>query len=530
MSAHLLALPLPQPAQTRSQPATTPHIAPVTAPAVSPSPRRTREVWLALHLRGWQLHAALCALTADERRVLVSQPLAVVDDDRRATILTCNELAAASGVRSGHSMNAAIALCAHLQFLPRVPESEAKELETLAGFCDRYTPKVSPAPPDELLVEVRGSMKLFGGLSSLIEKISNDLQALQMSAQIAVTPTPQSALWFARVAHRHIVRPRELIPTLTRLPIQVLCWPPQIEQRLARFGVVSIGDLLRLPRAGLARRIGHEHLAQLDHATGRFRELRSQHRTLTPYHDRVLLDFEIQTTGLLATVIDRRFKDLDRYLRTRAAATDRVAIELKHREAPLTRVEIGLASATSDISHISRLMHEHLGRVALPAPVIELSLRVERYQPQPQRSVELFKAQSHASAIPNTEPQARLLEELRARLGTDAIRSLSAHSDFRPDVAQHESTASIETKLSIDTPPADLAPRPLWFLRQPRRISRTQASRLQCEHGPEKIDAGWWDGAPVDREYYVSRSRSGARLWTFRDCRNSALYVHGLFG
>ena len=89
----MIALPLPFPAeQTQPRPArplreATPDDAAVFP--VRPASRR-RTIWLAVHLPDWPLHAALSALTAEARAALEAQPLVIVDDDRRGTIVTCN--------------------------------------------------------------------------------------------------------------------------------------------------------------------------------------------------------------------------------------------------------------------------------------------------------------------------------------------------------------------------------------------------------------------------------------------------------
>ena len=325
---------LPNPTPTRPD---TPALR--TVPTSTPAPvqrsNRRRTVWLGIHLQGWQLHATLMRLQRAEAEVLMQKPLAVVDEDRRGTLIACNAIAHARGVRAGHSLNAAIALCAEMQFLPRQPAAETELLQQLATECEKYTSFVSVEPPNELLLEVRGSFRLFGGIDGLIERIGADFESRGLTAQLAMTPTPQSALWFSRVARKPVVvRPRELVTTMAKLPVSCLLWPAELELRLARFGVLSVGDLLRLPRAGLARRLGYERLAELDYAVGRHREVRRSHRSSQPYVDRVLLDFEIETTGLLSTIIEVRFRRLARYLTKRTLATDRVCIDLHHRDKP----------------------------------------------------------------------------------------------------------------------------------------------------------------------------------------------------
>lgn len=466
-----------------------------------------------------------------ERAFLSSKPLAIVEGDRRATVVACNSLAHACGVRPGHSLNASIALCAQTQFLSRNLESEASLLERLATHCERYTPMVSIELPNELLLEVRGSIKLFGGINALLEKIHADLCSLGLTPQIALAPTAQSGLWLSRVASKPIViKPLDLTATIARLPVSHLCWPADIELRLARFGVLTVGDLLRLPRAGLSRRIGHERLAELDRAIGRHREVRRGHRFRESYRDRILLDFEIETTGLLSTIIEKRFARLNHYLAKRTLATDRVHIELEHRDQEATPVVIGLAWPTSDTFHLTKLMHQHLEKVALPAPVREILIRVDRLVPQSSGSRELFGRQLLESVTTSTEAQARLLEQLSSRFGGDIVQQIAPRPDYRPEHANALEPASVARAAnSLPDIPGSLAARPLWLLPVPRPLHGEREQRVVS--GPEVIEAGWWDGSPVLREYFHVRSSRGVLAWVFRDGQEPReRFVHGLFG
>ena len=526
MSIHALPLPLPTPA-----PLETPTLrsVPPASSLTQPEKRQRRSVWLAIHLHGWQLHAALTGLDAQAREKLSSKPMAVVESDRRATVVACNAIALARGVRPGHSMNASIALCADTQFLPRDCSGEDRLLNELATHCERYTSTVSAEPPNELLLEIRGSIKLFGGIDALIDTVQSDLSTLGLIAQIAIAPTAQSGLWLARATSKPIVvPPRRLLPTMARLPVSYLLWPAEIELRLARFGVRTIGDLLRLPRAGLARRIGHERLLALDQAMGRHRQVRKLHRSSEPYRDVVLLDFEIETTELLRRVIEKRFSRLNRYLIKRSLTTARTNIELKHRDQPVTSVVIGLARPTSDTTHIAKLMHEHLAKLALPAPVTEISIVVDRFQQQVSAARELFSRELLEGASDSTNAQARLLEQLASRFGEQAIQQLAPQSDYRPERANQIEQASVHEAATRTEIPRCLARRPLWLLSAPRAVRTRRSVQLRPT---EIIESGWWDGTPVHREYGLAHSAQGSVVWAFREAAHAEpIFVHGLFG
>jgi protein ImuB len=49
--------------------------------------------------------------------------------------------------------------------------------------------------------------------------------------------------------------------------------------------------------------------------------------------------------------------------------------------------------------------------------------------------------------------------------------------------------------------------------------------------GPERIESGWWDGADVQRDYYVASDPQGARFWIYRECAGARKwFLQGIFG
>src|ERR1043165_7188612 len=80
--------------------------------------------------------------------------------------------------------------------------------------------------------------------------------------QAALALEPRE-LWVA--AHVPRVLPRRINP----LPLAVLRGPAEHNARLAAMGVCTLGELMRLPRAGFAKRFGASLLADLDRLLGR---------------------------------------------------------------------------------------------------------------------------------------------------------------------------------------------------------------------------------------------------------------------
>jgi protein ImuB len=387
-------------------------------------------------------------------------------------------------------------------------------------------------PPNELALEVRGSVRLFGGIAAFLDRVRSDFKQRGLDPQIAMSSTANSSLWLSRTAQEpRVVQPRDLTQSISRLPISVLLWPADIELRLIRFGVLTIGDLLRLPRGGLARRIGYEHLAELDRAIGRHPEVRHYFSAAETYDDPVALDFEIETTSLLSTIVEKRLRQLQTFLTRRNLSLDSIGLQLRHRDQRVTPVILGLASPTADMEHVTQLMREQLARVQLPAPVIAFSITVERLHPAPQVTHELFNVAGAAhTGIARSGAQARLLEQLRSRLGDSAISRVQTHADYRPECAHHAASPNLQSENVCEHLPIALAPRPMWLLSEPRDIS-AGALRNAPKVGPEKIETGWWDDQFAVRDYYRVASPHGALGWVYMDhLRSCRWLLHGLFG
>ncbi len=532
---------LPLPAEPATAVSAPPRLPPTIAPAQPPpsgpqlrsAPGARKAAWLALHFVDWPLLAVLSGMTLEQRLALESRPFAIIDDDRKRRVLVCNQPARTSGLCPGHSLNAAIALCSRLEVAARDPTREAALLEAAARSCQRYTSTVSIEPPNELLLEVRGSFRLFGGVEALLAAVLDEFAARGMVAAAALTPTARSALWLSRgtssVQPVRIVQPRALPATLLRLPIGVLQWPPEVTLRLARFGVSTLADLRRLPRGGLGRRIGAAHLAELDAAFGRQPEIRGVLAELPRYADRVVLDAEIETTGLLEPLITARLFSLERFLIARTLALGALTLELVHRSLPLTRMEIGLAVPTMDTSHLQTLIHERLAGLQLPAPVLELRMHAARLVPATSHSRHLFQSgQKAAEDLP--QRLSRLVETLESRLGKQALHALRLVAEHRPERAQSQSPlllaaageAAIRSKI-----PQELPQRPLWLLSEPRAL---RMAGFTFVSGPERIESGWWDAQPCRRDYFIVRGRHGSLCWVFRDLAGQGQwYLHGLF-
>ncbi len=420
----------------------------------------------------------------------------------------------AAGVADGLPLNAALALFPELLVRDRQPEREAALLRRLAAWAWAYSSRISLEPPDSLLLEIAGSLRLFGGLEGLSQRLAADLRRMDHEVLMATAPTPTAALWLARAGDPGITAGGSLASVLGRLPLAVTRWPAGVLERLHGMGVDRLADCLRLPRDGFARRFGKARLESLDRATGRCPDPRAGFSPPERFEASVDLPAESLDTDRLLRASEPVLTRLEVFLRARQAGVNWLAIEFRHRSHPVTGIRLRLVRPARRAGYFRELLESRLERFRLCAPVIGMAFRSSRAVRLSGKAANLFAAAESGAETPSLH----LMERLRARLGEEAVHALCLLSEHRP-----ESAWQVADPGSSPGTPA-LPPRPFWLLEQPvsleMRDGRPWAGGpLVPESGPERIETGWWDGHDVARDYYIARDPGGGRLWIFRDCR-----------
>jgi protein ImuB len=470
-------------------------------------------LWIALHLPQLPLEAFQRGLPSPE-------PCAVAERQR---LLACDAKAAARGLRPGLSVTAALALVPGLRLREREAAAETEALLGIAAWAMQCTPHVALDFPDLVLLEVSGSLKLFGGLAQIAARLRQGLAAMGYSARLAAAPTARAASWFARSGKSCLITDTAMLEAeLSALPLSVLQCAD--EEALSSIGANSVGDLLTLPRDGLARRFGQELLAALDQALGRLPDPRCFCVLPEKFSATIELPAEATQAAALLFAAQRLLAQLEGFLAARAAGTRRLLLTLSHRAAPVTRLELGLVSTCREAAHFALLARERLQQTALPGPVRALTLEVRTIEPLAHANQNLF-----FDELQQEGNWPRLIERLRSRLGTAAVHGLALCADHRPERACTEAEPGAR-QLAFD-----FNLRPFWLLERPQALE--EMGSVPCHHGPlkllagpERIESGWWDGADAARDYFIARSADAALLWVYRERSPAgAWYLHGIF-
>lgn len=491
-------------------------------------------LWIALHLPLLSLETFAATLACEAS----DAALALVDAHH---IVGANAAARALGVKPGLKRATALALAPQITLGQADPVRDAQALLAVAHAALAFTPSVviepasaaaaADAAPHTVLLEVQASLRYFGGLPALKQRLQAALAPLGHRLHTVSAATPLGAALLARV-HRELDCPdtEATRHALARAPVWLL-GPGRVHwEALQGMGLPTLADLGRVPRAGLARRFGEQLLAEHDRAMGHRPDPREP-LALPPAFDARLELFARADTGeqLLhgAAVLLAR---LVAWLSAQHAFVRRFELLMHHeprvrRDAAspgITRLEIALAEPSRDSAHLLVLLRERLAALQLPAPTLELGLHADDIARRAPPNTELFPTPASEH-----EGLTRLIERLQARLGPEQVTRIAPAADHRPERATVTRIADAQMRpvraaANATEAAAGRLVRPVWLMQQPEPLKERDAGPLldgQALHllsGPERIETGWWDAGLVERDYYIAQQPGGALVWVYR--------------
>lgn len=445
-------------------------------------------------------------------------PLALVTGTpQRRVLRALNPAARALGLRPGQSLTAAHVLTRDFTLVEYDPARIEHWQQLLAAWAYRFSSQVSLRYPRCLLLEVESSFALFGPWPRFETRLRRELAALGFRHRIVAAPNPAAARILANAYDGLAVTSQdELRQVLGRMPVERAGLARETATAFARMGLRHLEQVLALPRETVARRFPAEVLQHLDCLLGERPLALECYRPPDEFDVRIELNFEVESHQALLFPLRRLTADLAAFLAGRDSGVQRFTLYLEHRDLNDTRVPVGLLSAEREAAMLFELARGRLEQLQVPAPVRAFRLQARDLPAFVPERRELFDERPQQSL-----PWEQLRERLRARLGDEAVHSLAARADHRPECAW---------QLDGDAPPALLAPgppRPGWLLREPVPL-REAALRILA--GPERIESGWWDGGDVRRDYYLVETRSGQRGWAYRAVGGEGpLLLHGWF-
>lgn len=497
-------------------------------------------LWFALHLPALPLEAWQATACADPAAV---RPVCVVDARR---VVQADAAATAAGIEPGMSAATAASLAAGLQVFARDPVREAALVERLALALARFTPAIV-LQRDGVLLEVSASLRLFGGARALWRAVRELARASGVrSLRLTAAPTASAASVLVRAEPRSPALARlPLRQRLDALPLLAVLAAWDIDTRLGELlhgvGCRTLGDVRVLPRTGAQRRGMGPLLEAIARAHGEAPD--PQPWVVLPQRFEMGLELlhRADDAAMLVFAAQRLVQPLAGWLAQQWLAAARLTLVLRHETSvrhavPDTELTLAFGDPTRDAAQMLLLLRERLQRTALPAPVYALVLRLDQAVSHAGRASALWREPGGSAG---GEDARALFDRLAARLGAEQVRRPVLEADHRPERAMRLVPLHHEVpRASAAAVPA--LPRPAWLLPAPVRLAEApgsgqplfQGAPLVLQGRPERIEAGWFDGALVSRDYQVAHARDRRALWVYRERQGeqSHWYLHGVFG
>jgi protein ImuB len=410
----------------------------------------------------------------------------------------------------------------------------------------KWTP-VAAVAPGGLLLDLTGSIHLFGGEERLCLRIRRFFARAGFTARIAVAETPGAAHAVSHHGRDPFVRvpPGRVAETIAGLPLAALRIESAALDAARKFGLERIGDLIGLPRAPLARRLGLAAIERLDQALGRVCEPIDPVAWPEPVvAERRLLE-PIGTAEAIGQVVADLCDDLCDRLRQQGFGLRAMRLDCLRVDGVEQSLALGTSRANRDPRHLHRLVALRIDRIDPGFGIEAMRLQAVRVEPLAATALPaIFAGDAQAGDL------SVAIDRLATRIGSASIFQASAVESDVPERA-------VRRISPLDTPVAWPGyARPARLLRRPEQLDRVIAlmpdapprrfewrgtvHRIVAGDGPERIHGEWWrrDGEVwAVRDYFRVEDASGGRFWIFRrgDGMDPATgdlswYLHGVFG
>ncbi len=209
--------------------------------------------------------AFFAAVEQRDRPELRNRPVIVGADPQggrgRGVVSTASYEARRFGVRSAMPISQAYRLCPEGAFVSVDMGKYGHVSDQVMDILRRFTDLVEPVSIDEAFLDVTGSRRALGDGASIARQLKDAIRAeTELTASVGVAPSKLVAKIASDLRKPDglvVVPPGTEAAFLAPLAIRLL-WGvgPKTEERLARAGVHTIGDLAACEPAKLERRLG----------------------------------------------------------------------------------------------------------------------------------------------------------------------------------------------------------------------------------------------------------------------------------
>ncbi|CCE04073.1 putative DNA-directed DNA polymerase [Bradyrhizobium sp. STM 3843] len=527
--------------------------------SVSASRRRILSLWLPrLPIDRIKRKLSSTSATPDDGKPNV----VVIKDGNALLIHSLDDVAARYGLSHGLPLANARAICPDLVVHEADTAADAKTLEDIADWCDRFTPLVALDPPHGLALDITGCAHLFGGEAMLMKLLCDALTARGFTVSAAIASNAICARTLNRHVHGRIVPDGEEAALVSPLPVAALGAGEAITLGLRRAGLKTIGDVASRGRHEISARFGSAFTRILAQALGEGDAPISPRKTPPDYIVEKRFAEPVATDTVIAASLSSLAAMLVAAMAQQGKGARRLEAYFFRTDGVVRMIAIDTGQPVTETRVIDRLFRERLDALSDPLDpgfgfdLIRLCASRSEIVVQEQRDLDAH--------VHDNDELAALIDRIAARIGGKRVVVHLPEDTHIPERAALPMPAQqhLAAALHADWPArveSEPPLRPLRLFDRPEEIQvvaqvpdgpparfvwRRAAHAVVRAEGPERIAMEWWrpEGQGLTRDYFRIEDEHGLRFWLYRDGLydreidpktgkpvQPAWYMHGLF-
>jgi protein ImuB len=463
--------------------------------------------------------------------------IVVARQNNALQIFALDDAAARLGLAVGLPLANARAICPQLQVFDADEAADAKTLNAIAEWCDRFTPLVALDSPHGLFLDITGCVHLFGGEAAMMRLVCDVLTAQGFTVSAAIAGTSVCARTMTRHVHGRIVRAGEEADAVRPLPVSALGTDDAIITGLRRAGLKTIGDVASRARHEITARFGAGFTTLLEQALGQSDAPISPRKPLPDYIVEKRFAEPVATDGVISATLSRLAEMLVAAMAQQGKGARRLEAGFFRTDGAVRTIIVDTGQPVTKSEVIDLLFRERLEALSDPLDpgfgfdLIRLSASRTEIVVQQQRDLD--------ANVHDNDELAALIDRIAARIGGRRVAVHLPQDTHIPEravltaPAQHHLAAAAQAVWPARVegePPL----RPLRLFERPEEIKviaqvpdgpparfvwRRATHAVVRAEGPERIAMEWWQSQSemLTRDYFRVEDEAGLRFWLYRD-------------
>lgn len=422
--------------------------------------------------------------------------------------------------------------------------------QALLDVASSVSPRVMSAAPGLVFIDLAGTQALFPTERGLLTALETRLAEVGFAvggatgARLGIGPTRTTA----ELAARHceggrILRAEEAASFLVPLPLDLLDPSLELADRLTHWGVRTLGQLARIPRAALGARLGEAGVRLARRANGEDLAPFRLHPPLARFEEGAESDWAIANLEPLAFLLRSMLERLAARVRLRGLALRQLRLELSLESGAVAVREVGLAAPTCEVHVLLALARLALEREP-PAEGV-LSLRAIATPD----SVETAQLDLFLPPLPSPAELAVTIARIESLCGAGQVGAPHVADTHRLDAAvlaefklAHEERRARAQGAAEEPPPQGLLALRAIRPARPARVHggdppvyvsvqglASEGGRVLELAGPWRLFGEWWGEGRFARDYWDVALSDGGLYRIYHNLSDDSWYVDGIY-